>query len=150
MILESGSSYTLISLKADRKINAELRYSKCNPINWGNKTTLVPLGYLDVKIQLGHKEIQHAFRVCNNLACRFIIGNDITFRNGIVTNLTRSEFHFNDSPSRKYPSGNAIGNSNVFLRIQERVSSEFDQKSQEGQIEALLSKYPTVCNEMVY
>jgi hypothetical protein len=141
-IFDSGSTHSLINLEAARKINVEINKNATINIWCGNSSLSRVVGTLNMAIQMGHKKIQHEFIVVDKLIFSFVIGTDIISSSGIIPNLRKSQYHFEDEPSLVYKLGSS--DEKFLLVLQERPISDFKLNSEERQIQELLARFPKV------
>ncbi len=101
-------------------------------IKCGNGSFLKIIGKVELEIQLGHVKIIHLFKIALQLIVSFVFGNDITKKYGIVPNLKRECFHFDDNPELVYILETVLNDSEGKLLLVLREKTDFEEDSNEG------------------
>lgn len=131
--LDTCSTYSIITPKIVDGLGIEINYNSLFTLKAANTTPLQVIGTCEIEIKLGHKLLNIEFKVATELQLPCIIGADAIKRYGIVPNLKRKFFYYDDQPNTRYEINSTEGL--ISFLVVDRPSGDFSNGSKEKQIE---------------
>lgn len=91
-LLDTGSSFSLISESWMKKNNLKFKKSRDLELTCANESVISPIGKTRLKFNLGSREIEWTFYVMKTLLVSLVIGADIVYETNMVTHFNQEIF----------------------------------------------------------